>query len=213
MELLTSLYITAGTWGFGLLLTAIIQTAQHQLSLFHAIFILHMLSFLGIGVAPMGKCSAFSRPFVSRSPLALSMPAGKYHLTRTRVAMVFLVQYVSLTSFIAWGLYLWVNVKHYGSQPECNHQIKYVVFFFTVRATANWLRRLWIAMFSILCLSVLLGWFATLATIIFAMKRTNEEEEVEEMNSWSHVVDYSYFKVDTTRLLYVGLRFSLSEHS
>ncbi|KAF8478154.1 hypothetical protein DFH94DRAFT_754051 [Russula ochroleuca] len=159
-----------------------------------------MLSFLGIGVAPMGKCSAFSRPFVSRSPLALSMPAGKYHLTRTRVAMVFLVQYVSLTSFIAWGLYLWVNVKHYGSQPECNHQIKYVVFFFTVRATANWLRRLWIAMFSILCLSVLLGWFATLATIIFAMKRTNEEEEVEEMNSWSHVVDYSYFKVDTTRL-------------
>jgi len=213
MELLTSLYITAGTWGFGLLLTAIIQTAQHQLSLFHAIFILHMLSFLGIGVASMGKCSAFSRPFVSRSPLALSMPAGKYHLTRTRVAMVFLVQYVSLTSFIAWGLYLWVNVKHYGSQPECNHQIKYVVFFFTVRATANWLRRLWIAMFSILCLSVLLGWFATLATIIFAMKRTNEEEEVEEMNSWSHVVDYSYFKVDTTRLLYVGLRFSLSEHS
>ena len=67
VELLTSLYITAGTSGFGLLLTAIIQTAQHQLSLFHALFILHILFFLGAGVKPKGKCLALSCPFVLRS--------------------------------------------------------------------------------------------------------------------------------------------------
>ncbi|KAH9997873.1 hypothetical protein BJV77DRAFT_777652 [Russula vinacea] len=74
-ELLTSLYITAGTSGFGLLLTAIIQTAQHQLSLFHAIFILHILFFLGTGVLPMGR----------------------YHWTTSRAAIGFYYSY-SLSS-------------------------------------------------------------------------------------------------------------------
>ena len=54
-ELLNALYANAGISGFGLLLTAIIATAQHQLSLFHAIFILHILFFLGTGASPMGE--------------------------------------------------------------------------------------------------------------------------------------------------------------
>jgi hypothetical protein len=44
----------AGVSGTALLITAVIQTAQHQLSLYHAIFILHMLFFLGITVSPTG---------------------------------------------------------------------------------------------------------------------------------------------------------------
>ncbi len=56
-ELLNSLYTNAGLAGFGLLLTAIIQTGLNQLSLFEALFILHILFFLGTGASPMGKCS------------------------------------------------------------------------------------------------------------------------------------------------------------
>jgi hypothetical protein len=67
-ELLNSLYANAGISGFGLLLTAIVQTAQGELSLFEAIFILHILFFLGTGVSPMSKCLAFSCLFPSRSP-------------------------------------------------------------------------------------------------------------------------------------------------
>ena len=55
-ELLNALYANAGVAGLGLLLTAIIQTIQHKLSLFHAIFILHILYFLGTGASPMGEC-------------------------------------------------------------------------------------------------------------------------------------------------------------
>jgi hypothetical protein len=55
-ELLNSLYANAGLAGFGLLLTAIIETLRKQLSLFEALFILHILFFLGTGVSPMGKC-------------------------------------------------------------------------------------------------------------------------------------------------------------
>src|SRR5260221_428360 len=56
-ELLNSLYINAGIAGISLLLTAVIQTGLNQLSLFEALFILHILFFLGIGALPMGKCS------------------------------------------------------------------------------------------------------------------------------------------------------------
>jgi hypothetical protein len=54
-ELLNALYANAGIAGLGLLLTAIIQTAQKQLSLFHALFTLHILFFLGTGASPMGE--------------------------------------------------------------------------------------------------------------------------------------------------------------
>ena len=141
------------------------------------------------------------------------MPAGRYRLTGTRIAMASLIQSVSLVAYVSWGFYLWVNVKHYGSQPECNHQIKYVIFFFTVRVTANWLRRLSIAFLAIACPVILFNVFGTLATIIFAiMNRTNEEEEeeVEETDSLSYAGDY--FRVDTSRLLCVAPRFSFNEH-
>lgn len=45
--------------GFALLVTAIIRTAQHRLTLYHAIFILHMLFFLGVGVFPTGASALF----------------------------------------------------------------------------------------------------------------------------------------------------------
>jgi hypothetical protein len=61
-ELLDALYSNAGISGLGLLLTAIVQTAQNSLSLFHALFILHMLFFLGTGASPMGEYSAIVRP-------------------------------------------------------------------------------------------------------------------------------------------------------
>jgi len=65
-ELLASLYAAAGFSGLGLLLTAIIQTALNQLSIFEGLFVLHVLFFLSIGAAPSGEFSAVSHPFVLR---------------------------------------------------------------------------------------------------------------------------------------------------
>ena len=171
-ELLNTLYITAGTSGFGLLLTAIIQTALHRLSLFHAIFIMHILFFLGTGVSPLGKCSAFSCP-CSSPPTYV----GKYHWARSRIAMGVLLQYISVVSFTAWGLYLWVHVKDFGSQPECNDRIKYVFFFFTVRATVPWLRGLWIAGLVLSAVALMFA-FGVMAVALFSMRRV--ERALEE---------------------------------
>jgi hypothetical protein len=54
------------------------------------------------------------------------------------------VQTLSTLLFIAWLLYVWVKDSKFGSQPECNHLVKYVLFFVNVRATETWLRILFI---------------------------------------------------------------------
>jgi hypothetical protein len=55
------------------------------------------------------------------------------------------VQTLSTLLFIAWLLYVWIKDSKFGSQPECNHLVKYVLFFVNVRATETWLRILFIA--------------------------------------------------------------------
>ena len=136
--------------------------------------------------------------------------------------MALLLQFVLVFSFIAWGLYVWVNVKYFGSQPECNDQIKYVILFFTVRATAPWLRRLWIAFFVIYSAQLLAGLFGTAAVFLFVKKREEERVERKDLNGgWvkttetrrANATNSSYFRLDTSRLLCVTPHFPLNEHS
>ena len=92
------------------------------------------------------------------------------------------VQFVSVLTFTAWGLYLWADVKEYGNHPECNDRIKYVVFFFTVRATAPWLRGLWIAGIVLSAVGLML-YFGWKAMELFEMKRMAEEQQTEEIGT------------------------------
>jgi hypothetical protein len=91
-----------------------------------------------------------------------------------------LIQYVSVAAFAAWSLYLWVHVKDYGSQPECNDQIKYVIFFVTVRATAPWLRKLWIAALALSAVGLMV-WFGTKAVKLCVGNDVDEAVEMEPM--------------------------------
>ena len=119
------------------------------------------------------------------SPISLTS-AGKYRWTRSRIILLGgFIQYVSVAAFAAWSLYLWVNVKDYGSQPECNDQIKYVIFFVTVRATAPWLRKLWIAGFAALALGAvgLMLWFGTRAVKLSVGNDVDEAGETPTKTS------------------------------
>ncbi|KAI0284010.1 hypothetical protein BGY98DRAFT_949975 [Russula aff. rugulosa BPL654] len=164
-ELLNSLYQNAGITGFALLFTAIIQTGLNELSLFEALFILHILFFLGIGASPMGK----------------------YHWTRGRVFIGVLVQFVSVITFTAWGLYVWfnANIKHFGNENArsiCNDRIKYVVFFVNIRATAPWLRGIWITALVLSAVGLMLT-FGWKAMELFETKLMAEEQEAEEADA------------------------------
>jgi len=161
-ELLNSLYKNAGIAGFGLLFTAIIQTGLNKLSLFEALFIIHVLFFLGTGASPMGK----------------------YHWTRSRVYMGVLVQFVSVITFTAWGLYVWANVKTFGNENVriCNDRLKYVIFFVNIRATAPWLRGIWITALVLSAVGLMLT-FGWKAMELFETKLMAEEQEAEQADA------------------------------
>ena len=93
-----------------------------------------------------------------------------------------LVQFVSVIAFTAWGLYVWIDAKKFGNNSQCNHQTKYVIFFFTVSATATWLRVIWIVglVLSAVVLMLSFGWKAMQ---LFDMKRETEEQQAEETST------------------------------
>jgi hypothetical protein len=92
------------------------------------------------------------------------------------------LQFASVVAFTGWGLYLWVHVNDYGSNSDCNDQIKYVIMFITVRATVPWLRGLWIAALVLSAVGLMIK-FGVQAVVLFAMRRVAEEERAEETNS------------------------------
>jgi hypothetical protein len=65
-EILSRLDINNAVACLGLLVTAITQTATNQLPLFDALFVFHILFFLGASAFPPSECSRIPRPL--RSP-------------------------------------------------------------------------------------------------------------------------------------------------
>jgi len=125
--LLEVLVGNAGISGLSLLVTALVETAKKQLSLYHAIFIIHMLYFTGIMVVPSGKYKGNNINFTFRMLIS------------------FVMTYGSVLLFIGYAFYVWDTAPTFGTNPECNNEIKYIVLFISVRATVGWLRKFWMA--------------------------------------------------------------------
>ncbi|KAH9065412.1 hypothetical protein EDB87DRAFT_1679886 [Lactarius vividus] len=171
-ELLNALYSNAGIAGLGLLVTAIQQTASNQqLSLFHAIFIQHILFFLGTGAAPIGK----------------------YHWSKSRLVMGVFLQFASIIAFTGWGLYMWIRVKSFGEQKLCNDQVKYVLMFVNVRATQPWLRDIWIATLVLSAVGLMIK-FGYNAFTLFVLRHDEGEETEQPEKGW-------YFFISIPRIL------------
>ncbi|KAH8838911.1 hypothetical protein MCOR02_002346 [Pyricularia oryzae] len=100
--------------GLSLLCTAVVQTFQGQLTLFHAVVVLHLLALLGINLASRGRYRG--------SKLA-------------RHAVDAVIVAAAVVIFVAFNVYVWVHAPSLGPQPECNASTVYVVFGVRVHAT------------------------------------------------------------------------------
>ena len=107
--------------------------------------------------------------------------APRYPL-KLRITLSFqLCQFMLI--FPVWSLYVWIKDSRFGSQQECNHLVKYVIFFASVRATINWLRILIIIVLSLtifMCLlssPAILNLFKALRRMKWDEEKTSEEEE------------------------------------
>ncbi|KAH8995055.1 hypothetical protein EDB86DRAFT_1208308 [Lactarius hatsudake] len=98
-ELLDGLYENSVFYGLALVLTAVIQTLQHQLDLYHAIFVMQIIFSLDF-VYAYGMRRFFQS---SRNPL--------------RATLVIAVQMFSTAVFTVWLLCVWAQNSHFGSQP------------------------------------------------------------------------------------------------
>ncbi|KAH9066802.1 hypothetical protein EDB87DRAFT_1573690 [Lactarius vividus] len=148
-DLLDDLFANSIFYGLAVLITALVQTIQKQLDLYHAIFVsqvlicLVILHLYGVALAPLGNCyivltrdgKTGAKRYITRRDSPDSEPSSKF---KWNITIAF--QVLQVLIFVPWVLYIWVKDSRFGSQPECNHFVKYVFFFATVRATVSWLR-------------------------------------------------------------------------
>ncbi|KAH9000440.1 hypothetical protein EDB92DRAFT_1831305 [Lactarius akahatsu] len=125
-DLLDDLFANSIFYGLAVLITAVVQTIQKQLDLYHALFVTQVLICL----------------------VLLHLYGAKRYITRRdeervskfKMNITLAFQVLQVIILIPWALYVWIKDSRFGSQPECNHFVKYVFFFVTVRATVGWLR-------------------------------------------------------------------------
>ncbi|KAI0263827.1 hypothetical protein BC834DRAFT_971181 [Gloeopeniophorella convolvens] len=106
-QLSDALYFNAALSFLGLFLAALMQTAQHKLSLFHALFIHHILFVFG----------------------STTTSLGKYGWSRGHAVTTAVVQSASIIAFGAWSIFLILHIPSFGPQQQCNRAIKYVLLF------------------------------------------------------------------------------------
>jgi len=123
---LDGLYKSSILYGLSLVMTVVIQTLQEQLDLYHAIFVMQIIFSLDF-VYAYGQ-----RRFIRSSGRDFRM---KIFIT---------IQTFSTVVFTVWLLYVWIKDSNFGSQPQCNHLVKYVLLFADVKVTMTWLRVLFI---------------------------------------------------------------------
>jgi len=98
------------------------------MSLFHALCVFHLLCIVEISVSPKGH----------------------YPRSSSRVIAFTWLYYLATCGFLASTIYLFATAPTYGSQPECNSTIIYVIFGVNIPATAPIFR--WIVVASVSCL-------------------------------------------------------------
>lgn len=97
-----------------------------------------------------------------------------------RMKIFIWVQILTTVLFTVWLFYVWVKDINFGSQPSCNHLVKYVLFFADVKATATWLRVLFI-MHLVISACMLLFRFAAILSDHMARLRKKMNKEVRDV--------------------------------
>lgn len=130
-ELLSGIYKNSVINGLSLILTAVIQTMQGKLDLYHAIFLMYILFILNF-VLVFGE-----RKFVW---------SGQ---TNFQMFIYLLMHTFSVIVFFIWFLYAQIDGGKFGSQPSCNHLVIFVYSFINFRATATWFRVILVVTFAV----------------------------------------------------------------
>jgi len=129
-ELLALTEQTMGVMGLALLLTSFTFAGKHQLDLFHALGLFHLIGLVGLSI---------TTPKLKQKK---SMP--------DRVLDI--LYYGGVLGFFIFQIYVFATAPSFGSQPNCNDNVKYVLFGINTQATNPVFRGLFLAMFGVMFL-------------------------------------------------------------
>ncbi|KAK3361415.1 hypothetical protein B0T24DRAFT_641566 [Lasiosphaeria ovina] len=120
---------TMGFMGLALLITSFSFAGKHELDLFHALCLFHLIGLVGLSISGAGeeKHSSSVVEFGSR-----------------------VLHYLGLLGFFIFQIYVFATAPTFGPQPECNDGVRYVLFGIDTPATSPAFRGLFIAMFAIM---------------------------------------------------------------
>jgi hypothetical protein len=144
---LDGLYKNSIIYGLGLVVSAVIQTLQDQLDLYHAIFVIQIIFSLDFVYAFSMCFLLLSRRSFLRYRRSMGIGQRRFILSSGNdfsMKIYVAAQTFSTVVFTIWSLYVCIKGGNFGSQPECNHLVKYAFFFANVSATATWLRVLFL---------------------------------------------------------------------
>ncbi|KAF9517230.1 hypothetical protein BS47DRAFT_1390022 [Hydnum rufescens UP504] len=158
-ELRGALMTAAGLTGFSLLITALIETANRSLTLYHAVVIFHMLSFLGVA----------------------TNPAGSYRATPARLVLYWATTWMVFVLLLCWIIDVWATAPTFGTPGACNGGTIYVLLFANVRATVGWLR--WIFVTAAALTLFVLVFVPIFSMILFSRRNQEARDEQAENNS------------------------------
>jgi hypothetical protein len=96
----------------------------------------------------------------------------KYEPGICSVAIMGVIQFLLFVAFFTWEVYLWVHVKHFGSQPYLNDKVKYFLIFVEIPVTKSALRY---------------GWIFTLVIILFQVVNPSwTYSSTSDSGEWRH---------------------------
>jgi hypothetical protein len=168
-RLIDALNMNAGIIGFSLLITAILQTIQKRLDLFHAIFVTFVTYYLALIVYFSGALPRVSSTLVySRDAYA-----GVFRWTLRHIRLGAVVQIMTVVVYLSWSIYVTASVTTFGSTPQCNSRVKYVFFFLdhSISATTPWWRKFWIISLCVGATCVIVGIVAAIFVIRWATRK------------------------------------------
>lgn len=69
---------------------------------------------------------------------------GVFKWTLTHFRLGAFIQITTVSVYLAWSIYIAANARTFGSSPQCNSQVQYLLLDHAISATTPSLRKFWV---------------------------------------------------------------------
>ncbi|KAK0714483.1 hypothetical protein B0H67DRAFT_213942 [Lasiosphaeris hirsuta] len=128
---------TLGITGLAVLITTFVYAGKHELDLFHALIVFHLVGLVGFSISAAVKDTDDMK--------------FKEHVSYLTLRTLY---YGSMLGYFIFMIFVFARAPTFGPDPKCNPDVQYVIFGVDVSATNTVLRGLFLAVFGLVLVSL-----------------------------------------------------------